>query len=280
MRIVLYLLTALLFICFSVQWVEAKKKFSAPKKPEEKPVSVYLLDKNSKKLASERGLMNPKGIVATKCSLMLKYLKEPESTIQITTEDGKLLGLGKILFCNLKKDSVSFHTQPFTPLSPLQVQEEDQRKIGESYNEHDWFKKGIEHFKSKNFARAENAFKQAIRFKPDFYEAYISLGNVYFIIGNYLDAIEAYHYVLKNFGDKQLLYNKIGTSYLMLGDYNKAIDSYRQAIHYGPTAPQAYFSLGLLFYLSGDNEEAFNQYVNLTKTDNELAESLFDLLYR
>jgi tetratricopeptide (TPR) repeat protein len=285
MRFVLYLVTALLFICCSVQWGEAKTKTSAPKKPEQKPVSIDILDKNSKKLASEKGLIGPKGIVATKCSLVIKYLKEPESILQITTDDGKLLGLGKILFCNLKKDNTSFHTKPFEAVEGVgaaqpTLQGEEEKRIEEAHNEHDWVKKGLDHLRSKNFARAENAFKQALRLKPDFYEAYINLGNVYFIIGNYFDAIESYNYALKNIGFKDVLYNKIGTSYLILGDYNKAIEAYKQAIHSGQTKPQTHFSLGLLFYLNGDNEEAFNEYVNLNKIDKELAESLFDLLYR
>lgn len=284
MRLVLSLLTVL-FLLFSLIYPsEAKKSVVAKKKPETKPVSVNILSKDGKKLYSEKGLIDSKGIVTTKCSLIIKYLKEVETVLIVKADDGKLLSPSKMLFCNLKNEKAAFHTQSIKlaqEISMLSIEsiEEKPEKIEDTYNELDWFQKGLEYQKSKNFKKAEYAFQQAIRLKPDFYEAYINLGNVYFILGNYNEAIDSYNYALKN-NHNNTLYNKIGTAYFILGDYDKAIDAYKKAVNTGQTSPETHFNLGLLYFLAGNNEEAFNEYVKLTKVNVELAESLFDLLYR
>lgn len=284
MRFILTFIVSLLLVFCFVGSGEAKAKSPASKQPKTRSVSVDIVDKGAKKLASEKGLIDSKGIVTTRCSLVVKYLKEIETVLVIRTDDGQLLDIGKIISCNLKKDQVSFYTKPYKSAeeikTTLPVLQDAEEKLEETFNEHDWLQKGLENLKSRNFAKAENAFKQVIRLKPDFYDAYIYIGNVYFLLSDYIEAIKSYSIALDHMPNKNALYNKIGTSYLMLGDYDRAIKAYKQAISSGQPSPQTHFHLGLLYFLIGDVEEAFKEYVSLTKTDEELAESLFDVLYR
>ncbi len=284
MRFILSLVVALFLLCFLAKGSEAKALSSALKKETAKPVIVDILDKNAKKLSSAKGSIDNKGIVTTKCELIVKYLKEAETVLVVKTGDGKLLGLRKILFCNLKRDLASFHTkihelvkQP--PPIVYEHLEEAPDGVEESYNAQDWFQKGIEYQESRKLARAENAFNQALKLKPDFYEVYINLGNVYFVTGRYTEAIESYNYAAKKMDYKNAVYNKIGTSYFLLGDYYKSIEAFKKA-KYEENNPETLFSLGVLYFLVGNKEDAFNEYVSLTKVNRELAESLFDLLYR
>ncbi len=293
----------LLLICCFAQSGETKKVpahvqkkvKTQPVAVKMKPVTVYVLDKTSKELISEKGLIDGKGVVSSKCKLVRKYFEEVENTLIVKTDDGKVFQLGKILSCNIKKDITLFLLEPLRIgkgfpsdiVKPSKTQPLDSEnnmlkpaEMLEAYNAEDWVKIGVGYQESKNFDKAAEAFKEAIKMKPNYLEAYINLGNIHFILGKYSEAIEAYNYAVGNIQNKNGVYNKIGTSYFILGDYNKAIETYKQAINNGLPAPETHFSLALTYFLSGNSEEAFNEYINLSKINSQLAENLFDLLYR
>ncbi len=293
-RIVLF---TLLFIYLYIQYAEAGVSRQKPKNENKKYVDIYMFDKKAKMLFSGKGLIDSKGVVSTNCSTVLKWLKEVENKIIIKTNDGKTSQIGKILSCNIKKDNASFLLEPLSPEEKLFLTNEiitfypdkthspevEKRNVDlETDNIQDLFERGLNHQKLKDYNKAIAFYKKALLIKPDHAESHINLGNIYFIIGRYNEALESYNNALGYSSEDNIysLLSKIGTTYLILENYEKAIDTYKQIISLRSDSPNARFSLGLIYFINGNKEEAFNEYVNLQKIDDQLAENLFDLLYR
>ena len=88
--------------------------------------------------------------------------------------------------------------------------------------------------------------KQAIRIGPDYADAHYNLGAAYYDLGKYEDAIE----------------------------------SYKQAIRIDPDDAKAHYNLGLAYLLLNDRGSALEQYKILKKLDTELANELFNEIYK
>ena len=73
---------------------------------------------------------------------------------------------------------------------------------------------------------------------------------------------------------------KLGNAYYNTGKYQEAIESYKQAIRIDPDYAVAHFNLGLAYHLLEDRSSALGQYVILKELDIELANELFDEIYR
>lgn len=288
----------LLFILCFAQDAETRVSNHRAKNENKKPVTVYVFDKKAKKLISEKGLIDNKGVVSTKCRTILKWFEEVENTLIVKTNDGEVFQLGKILSCNIKKDHTLFLLEPLNPeknfliktektlpyikpQSPAIEKTEKPVEALSTYNVQDLFQEGIRYQELKDYNIAIDYYKQALMLKSDFAEAHMNLGMVYFVIGKYNEAVESYNNALKYSQDKGFsILSKIGTSYLMLGDYNKAIETYKQALNLKSDSSEIHFSLGVAYFMKGNNEEAFNEYISLKKMNAQLAENLFDLLYR
>jgi len=55
-----------------------------------------------------------------------------------------------------------------------------------------FFDLGIQHSRNAEYSEALDAFKHAIKLKPDYAEAYYNLGHIYFSLHRYTEAAEAY----------------------------------------------------------------------------------------
>ncbi|HPK86805.1 MAG TPA: tetratricopeptide repeat protein [Atribacterota bacterium] len=63
----------------------------------------------------------------------------------------------------------------------------------EAYN---WYEQGYNEYEKKNYSRAIDSYRQAVRLNPKFVDAYYWLGRVYFDLGEYQQAISNYKQVL------------------------------------------------------------------------------------
>lgn len=292
---ILSLTLAFLSILTFATFTEAKDSKGRKKIENKRIVSLFLFDKDANKILSEKGLIDSKGVVSSKCRIVMKWFDKVENTLIIKTEGGKHYQLGKILSCNIKKDQSLFLLEPLDPdkgflieakpQASINMQTVDDKKLEkpaemlDSDNIQDLLNEGLRNQKLKNYSKAIEYYKKALELKAEFPEAMINLGNSYFISGKYNEAIETYKQILEKDKTSHILI-KIGTAYLMLRDYDRAIQSYKQALHIEPINTDAYFSLGLAHLLKGDKEGAFNNYLSLRKFDAKLAEDLFDLIYK
>ncbi len=98
----------------------------------------------------------------------------------------------------------------------------------------------------KDYAKAVQAFQEAIKAKPDFAEAY----------------------------------HGAGMSYGAMRKTDLAIDNFRQAVRLKPEMPLFHYHLALAYFVSGDKNKALEEYRVLTRLDPNLAAKLKDMLER
>ena len=127
---------------------------------------------------------------------------------------------------------------------------------------------------------AVEAYKQAIRIKPDYAEAHYNLGFSYDELGLCREAVEAYKQAIRIKPDYAEAHYNLGVSYGKLGLYREAVEAFKQAIRIKPDFAEAHFGLGLTYLILGDRGSSFEQYKILKKLDPELANELFNLIYK
>ena len=75
---------------------------------------------------------------------------------------------------------------------------------------------------------AEKAFRNAVQMRPDWLEAYLSLGRTYFVQKKYPQAAETYRAALKVDPQEKAVYLKLASAQEMSGDYAGAVNTLRK----------------------------------------------------
>ena len=123
--------------------------------------------------------------------------------------------------------------------------------------------------------KAIKLYKKAIRIDPDDVMAHLYLGNAYCF-----------------FGSKLYPYNFNDGSWRAIINRKKAIESYKQAIEIDPDFALAHYALGRVYNIpfrvfiwdekkrANERDSAIEHYKILKKLDTELANKLFNLIYK
>jgi tetratricopeptide (TPR) repeat protein len=181
-------------------------------------------------------------------------------------------------------------------------------------NEISHFHLGNYYFKIGRYNEAIEAFKRSISINPEFEAAYFNIGMIYNKVDRLEEAKKAFQNVVDlNPKSKTALYN-IGVASTKLGQYEQAVIAYKKAIDLQPEFVEALFNLGLVYgelgniqdemdaykkairvnpdfapahyaigqtYLKqGDKASALDEYKILKKLDNDIADKLFEEIYR
>ena len=122
------------------------------------------------------------------------------------------------------------------------------------------------------------AYKHAIRLRPDYASAYERLGSRYLKSKKYAEAVEAFRQitVLKP-GDANAP-NSMGEAYLEMGKLPEAVEAFTQAIRLKPDFGRAYYNLGKSHLAMGNRDAAVEQYNILQNLDQDWAERLNNLI--
>ena len=124
----------------------------------------------------------------------------------------------------------------------------------------------------------ENYLK-AIRYCPDYAEAYNNLAIAYSQIGRYDEVIQACKQAIKFKPDYAKAHYNLGSAYSKVGRYNEAIEAYMQAIKFEPDYAQTYCNLARLYDALGRRDEAIQACKQALKVDPAYADAA-DLLSR
>lgn len=92
---------------------------------------------------------------------------------------------------------------------------------------------------------AVGAFKHAIRLDPEFTHAQIALGASYIRQEAYAEAVELLEGAILQAPDEPNLFYYLGTAYRMIQNHTDAIRVLERAVELGPDSVQAQFNLGL-----------------------------------
>jgi len=152
---------------------------------------------------------------------------------------------------NLIKDKINI--LKVTALKNAEI--EDYKKTAEY-----WFVLGCYLGQAGLYKEEIEAYKQAIRIKPDDVEAHTNLGVAYSDLGMYREAIEAYKQAIRIKPDCALAHSNLGNAYSNLGLYKEAIESCKKAIWITPDYAEAHYNLGNAYSDLGMNKEAIESY--------------------
>lgn len=122
------------------------------------------------------------------------------------------------------------------------------------------------------------AYKQAIRQRPDYTGAYERLGLRYLKSKKFTEAIEIFRQLTALKPADAVAPNNLGEAYLELNRHNEALESFRQSIRLKPDFGKAYYNLGKCLLAMGNRDAALEQYTILTNIDPSWAEKLNSIL--
>jgi tetratricopeptide (TPR) repeat protein len=110
-----------------------------------------------------------------------------------------------------------------------------------------YFIKGILFLETGDTLRAVSSFKTTVEQDPDYYHAYILLGNLYALRGDTI-AEDYYNNALNLNPKSEEAYYNLGQYYMNKGRYNKAIEQLTMATTLNPKSSDSYYALGYIHY--------------------------------
>ena len=122
------------------------------------------------------------------------------------------------------------------------------------------------------------AYKQAIKQRPDYTVAYERLGSRYLKSKKFNEAVEIFRQLAALKPGDAVAPNNMGEAFVELNRMNDAVESFRQAIRLKPDFGKAYYNLGRSLLALGNRDGALEQYTILTNIDPDWAEKLNALI--
>jgi len=139
-----------------------------------------------------------------------------------------------------------------------------------------WFNLGNAYNSAGQFAKAIQAYQQALRINPEDASAWNNLGTAYADAGQFAKAIEAYQQALRINPEHANAWNNLGVAYADVGQFAKAIEAYQQALRINPEDASAWNNLGVAYSQSGQRSKVLEVYKRLKTLDPARAERFFN----
>src|SRR5215203_115814 len=118
------------------------------------------------------------------------------------------------------------------------------------------------------------AYKQAIRLRPDYVVAYERLGSRYLRSKKFNEAVEIFRQLATLKPGDAIAPNNMGEAFFEMNRFNDAVEAFRQSIRLKPDYGKAYYNLGKCLLAMGNRDAALEQYTILTNIDPDWAEKL------
>ena len=111
--------------------------------------------------------------------------------------------------------------------------------------------------KGGDYQSAYNRLMYALQIKPDYADAYIKLGKLYYLNGDISSAIACLRKAVSlEPPQKDLVLNNLGLLYAQKGDYQTALGLFEQALSSGLNAEQIYNNIGNAHLSLGNYDQA------------------------
>ena len=118
------------------------------------------------------------------------------------------------------------------------------------------------------------AYRAAIKLKPDYVSAYERLGSRYLRSKKFPEAIETYKQITSLKPGDANAPNNMGEAYFEMGLMTDAVEAFKQAIRLKPDFGKAYYNLGRTYMAMKNRDAAVEQYNVLQNLDQEWADRL------
>ncbi|MBD2580536.1 tetratricopeptide repeat protein [Oscillatoria sp. FACHB-1406] len=132
---------------------------------------------------------------------------------------------------------------------------------------------GALHGSCQEYEEAIASLDNALKYKPDKYEAWNNRGITLYKLGRDEEAIASFDNALKYKSDKYEAWNNRGLSLKNLGRDEEALASYENALKYKPDKYEAWHNQGISLGKLGRYEEALASYENALKYKPDLHEA-------
>lgn len=129
-------------------------------------------------------------------------------------------------------------------------------------------------YRNGEYARAIDAFKEAIQRKPDSSEDHFYLALAYDKVGDHDGAIRSYNECIRLKPDSAEAHCNLGFTFKDRGDLENAVVSFSRAIRLRPDYTKAIWSLGMIYVELGDFTNATKQCTMLETLDGAQASEL------
>ena len=123
-------------------------------------------------------------------------------------------------------------------------------------------------------------FQNAVEKDPNYADAWFYIGYCNGELGRHTEEIEAYKQAIRIKPDYAEAHYNLGAAYVSLGRYYEASEAYKQAIRLKPDWADEHYCLGLTYWLLEDRDSALQEYRILKDLDEDLANQLFNLIYK
>ncbi|MGL5061013.1 MAG: tetratricopeptide repeat protein, partial [Microcoleus sp.] len=154
------------------------------------------------------------------------------------------------------------------PVSPLNLPDSS---VTENFQEVEQYKILAENCLVKGkIKEAIAACQQALKIRPDYLHAYVTLGNALQAEGKIEAAIRSYSQALEfqpNFAEVRA---NIGSMYFKMGRLPEAIVHYQQAISISPNLAGAHWNLGKVYHKAGNTEAAIDCFKRTSELNPQL----------
>jgi tetratricopeptide (TPR) repeat protein len=142
-----------------------------------------------------------------------------------------------------------------------------------------YYAQGTIYANKKDYERAEENFKNAIRMDHNYVNAYTSLGDLYYERGRYDDEIETLEKALQISPDDPDINLSLGNGYEDISRYDDAIAAYKKVLASRPEDKDALYAVCLLDLVTGRSDDVANYLPRLKQKNTGLAQEI-ELLMR
>ena len=115
-------------------------------------------------------------------------------------------------------------------------------------------------FHLQDYEAAARSFFEAVRLKPDFFEAYTNLANACARLKKFDQAIPLFENAIRSYPENGGIYASLGLLYLNSGQGERAVACLEKAVAISPDDVLAYQSLGIAYTQTGDYAKAVSSY--------------------
>ncbi|MCA1991739.1 MAG: tetratricopeptide repeat protein [Coleofasciculus sp. S288] len=140
----------------------------------------------------------------------------------------------------------------------------------------EWYNRGNTRLENRQYEKAIAAYEQAIKIKPDYYEAWYYKGSALYQLQRYEEALASYDQAIQIKPDSYETWYAKGCSLGQLLKYEEAIASYEQVVQIKPDYYEAWYNKGYSLCQLLKYEEAIASFEKALQIQPDFADAWYN----